>query len=712
MAQDYLNPGHAMDRGYYDFYKSLDRWGGDVMHPTALHEQDGGAKSKLGPRELGTTINPMQNQILALQAKIREGASRLEIGFGGVGKGNSQMATPEAYGELDRETMRQIAEYNDVKTTTHASFQLAGLAGFGQEGFSKQQQHVIMEEVKKAVDFASQATTGGAVVVHTGEWTRPVSEAPWAKKDFKKDFGDKPAFRAYEDEEEKALLPVVDGRTGQIISGIRKDQEIYEQVWVRAKDFEQATGRKLSGKDFNGKPVQYKDTDFVDVDGNRLNPDDSDQMFRRLPAWDEKNTRFQVQKVEWGDLKKRADEYNKEHPGTNISPEVLYAKLQIENQALQARGGSLYHARQYEQERENYKILREQLERLRKGQYDELLANPDVQQQIANKFQLRGAKTEAEQQKIMEEEIARIAQQQIEAIPERLKMIEQTLRHTHESSSSSDVQAATLLARRDQLETMEEYGLKQTGKALGELGEYAMAKSAKMFEDAKKRGTAHKFEKIYIAPENVFTEQFGSHPDELIKVVEAGRASMAERLHKDYGKSMDEAKKLASEHIKSTFDIGHLNMWKTHMTRKQGEDEAQFNKRFEKWALEKVDEMHKKGILGHIHLTDNLGFNDEHLSPGQGNAPIKAIVEKLAKLGYKDFIAEIGSFNANTILQETWTHLGSRHFKTGYTGGGQFGDRFRDVHLRHFGGYAPPTHMVGAYVPSNDFTLWSQVPFE
>jgi hypothetical protein len=711
MAQDYLHGMGSMDRGYYSFYQGLDRWGGSVMHPSAIHEESGGARSNLGPRELGTTVNPMVNQIAALQEKIRQGASRLEIGFAGTGKGNAQQATPEAYGKLDREVLRQIAEYNNVKTSTHAAFGVTGLAGFGQNGFSNQAQHMAMEEVKKAVDFASQATTGGAIVVHTGEWTRPVSETPWAKQDYKKEFGDKLQYRGYRGEEDKAFVPVVDARTGEIISGIRKDQEIYEPVWVRAKDYEKETGKKLSGRNLKGEAVQYDDNDFIDVDGNRLNPDDPDEMFRRLPTWDEKNTRFKVEQITWDKLVARAEEYRKEK-GVSIAPEVLYAQIQIENQALQARGSSLYYASRYENDRRSYDALRKAIDAIKKGDYSAIENNSEFRQQVFQEAQLMGVSDEKQFTELVKRRAREVAPIQMREYEQQLKATEQSLRHVHEASSAQDVQAETLLARKKQLQTIEEYGLKQTGRALGDLGLYAMEKSNKMLADAKARGKADKYEKLYIAPENVFTEQYGSHPDELINVVEAGRAQMAKKLQEQYGKSKEEATALARDHIKSTLDIGHLNMWKSHMERKEGESDDAFHKRFETWALAKVEEMHKRGILGHIHLTDNLGFNDEHLTPGQGNAPIKSVMERLEKLGYKNFIAEIGSFNANTILPETWSHLGSRHFKPGYIGGGGAGTNFRDLHLRHFGGYAAPLHMVGGYVPSNDFTLWSQVPFE
>ncbi len=693
MAMGYMSPGmNAMDRDYYSrMLTRLDAFG-PVMNPVNNHE--GAITTGLGPRELGTTINPFQPQIQALQAKIREGASRLEIGFGGVGKGNSQQQTPEAYGRVEREVLRELAVYNEVKTSTHASFQLAGLAGFGREGFSKQAQQTVLEEVRKAIDFASEATTGGAVVVHTGEWARPISEAPWAKDYNMKD--GRPAYLGYGDEDKKAELPVVDARTGQIVGGIRKDQEIYEPKWILAKDYEVESKKKLSGRDLQGKPTTYKPNDFVDLDGNKLNPDKPDEMFRRLPAWDAVNTRFKVEPVTWDTLVARAKEFNESHPNANIRPEVLYAKLQIENQALQQRGASLFHTQRYEAERSRYYSAKDRLAAAERGEISAI--PPELIEQAA---QAGRVKDETDLKKLLPD-AQRFLKQEMDGH-------ERSMRHTHESSSAADVQAETLLARASKLETMEEYGLKQSGAAIAELAEHARAKTQKMMADVKARGgDLSKFSKIYIAPENVFTEQYGSHPDELMNIVKAGRDQFVENMKKK-GLSESEARKEASEHIKTTIDIGHLNMWRKHLRRFDGEDDAAFDKRFETWTMGKVEEMHKKGMIGHIHLTDNLGYNDEHLSPGQGNAPIRAFVKRLAELGYDDFISEIGSFNSGTILSDTWTYLGAEHYKRGSAFGST---QFKDLQSRHFGSYAPPMFIYGAYSPSNEFTLWSQVPLE
>ncbi|MFH1590098.1 MAG: hypothetical protein ABIB43_06025, partial [archaeon] len=132
------------------------------------------------------------------------------------------------------------------------------------------------------------------------------------------------------------------------------------------------------------------------------------------------------------------------------------------------------------------------------------------------------------------------------------------------------------------------------------------------------------------------------------------------------------------------------------------------DKRFGKWALNKVKEMHEAKVLGHIHLSDNFGYDDEHINVGKGNAPIKEIMAFMVEKGYKDFVAEPGSYNPQTVLPEAWSFFGSPTYHI--QGGGQ--GRFSQMHKRHFGYDAPPMYIVGAYSPSNEWKLWSEVPLE
>jgi len=190
-------------------------------------------------------------------------------------------------------------------------------------------------------------------------------------------------------------------------------------------------------------------------------------------------------------------------------------------------------------------------------------------------------------------------------------------------------------------------------------------------------------------------------------MVSAGRKEMIERLTK-LNINKREAEKLAKKHIKTTLDTGHLNLWKSHMQRKNNESEEDFDKRFSKWAVSKIENLHKEGALGHIHLTDNFGYDDEHLTIGKGNAPVKEIVSFLKDKGYKDFIVEPGSFNAQTIMSETWSRMGSPVYRLS----SGHGPRFTNVHQRHFGYQSPPLYVVGAYSPVVDDKTWSEVQLE
>src|SRR3989344_1318389 len=73
-----------------------------------------------------------------LKSNIFLGASTVELGFMGRGKGfRSQPtgSTPESYGKDERQEMRELAKINEVTVTTHASPNIGALSGYNpQEG--------------------------------------------------------------------------------------------------------------------------------------------------------------------------------------------------------------------------------------------------------------------------------------------------------------------------------------------------------------------------------------------------------------------------------------------------------------------------------------------------------------------------------------------------------------------------------------------------
>jgi len=254
---------------------------------------------------------------------------------------------------------------------------------------------------------------------------------------------------------------------------------------------------------------------------------------------------------------------------------------------------------------------------------------------------------------------------------------------------------------------------------------------------------------LMLTIENLFPERFGGHPQELKFVIDESRKWMVDFLtkkevllglqekgrdnYKDSvmgkspyyvpGMSKSEAEKLADTHIKATLDTAHLNLWRKYWQAKPGQSIDDANKDFNKWYLKELDMLSAGGYIGNVHLVDNYGFQDEHLTPGQGNVPIKEALAIFRKHGYKDAITVEPGADASTDLSDfhglmkAWRYLGSPIYGMGGGGAGGGGgmrapSTWGDVQYSYFGQNRPPNYTFGAYSPSNDWTLWTQVPME
>ena len=359
---------------------------------------------------------------------------------------------------------------------------------------------------------------------------------------------------------------------------------------------------------------------------------------------------------------------------------------------MQAKGSSLYHAQRYESEREGYEAAKKSLE------FYEALEDSLPEEEKA-KLTKQKYFSYSNNQFIPPTNISIV-----QALKEEVKSHEDSMRYTHEASASRDVQAKKAEDNMNNITTVEKYGLEKSAASLAELGMHTW----RTYEEKKDQLDSP----LYVAPENWDPKSYGSHPDEFLRIIQKGREKMISRLSPSMGRK--KAEELAKRHIKSTIDIGHLNLWKSHLQRKTDENgnvtesDAEFDKRFSNWAMEKVKKLHKAEALGHIHLADNFGYDDEHLSIGKGNAPIKEFVQFMKDEGYDDFIVEAGSFNAQTTLAHAWSQLGSPVYSLG------FGHprTFTGVHQADFGYQSPPFYIVGSYSPSNEWKLWSEIPLE
>ncbi|MFC1728038.1 TIM barrel protein [Nanoarchaeota archaeon] len=669
------------------------------------------AEPVVGMSEMGMSVTeggrfgPLGQTV---QSAIRLGTGRIEMN---VGMGGAQEPVgAESYGKEAREELRELAKANEIQfTSVHAPPQIGNLSGYNaQQGtFSDEFRRDGLDEVKKAIKFAGDAAQGGAVVVHTGEFNRPIT-GTWDNDKYK--------FAGYPEEEQKAVAQLVDDRTGQVLMQVRRSQIIHRPRWrMSDKDFE--------GEDREGNQVSISKGDYVDYEDRKVDE------AHRVPIYNQETGRFEVEKRTWSDFVKDAERKNEEREVSFgrglkadevIKPEELFLKEQVQSQIDQAKGWSLYHSQQFED-------LQKNLDKFKKAKefWDKIesATSEDEKENLKRQFQVDNSGL-----------IPPDIEMPSDFINKRLKDIRKNMEHIHESSVSYEQQAKEQELILEHAKPVDRYATERSLASYGEAGVFAMKET---------KDNPHTQRDIYVAPENIFPEMgYGSHPEELIELVqgarknmvnlltqtkvadptgrldESGKAVMVNNPNYDGSLSQKEAEDLAARHIKATFDTQHLGMWWKHFVPEAGESEEDRRKRFNEWYMEEVKKMEDAGIIGHIHVVDSLGGGHHHLPAGQGDLPVVDAVEYLKKKGYGGTMISEGfeenmKYGAARQLEATWKAFGSPIYGMG-SGVPKPGApvRFGDVHQSYFGLNAPPTYIFGSYSPSNDWTLWSQVPME
>ncbi len=262
--------------------------------------------------------------------------------------------------------------------------------------------------------------------------------------------------------------------------------------------------------------------------------------------------------------------------------------------------------------------------------------------------------------------------------------------------------------RQKNLLPMEEYVVEKSAQSYAEAGMFAL-QLQHSDKNLKKP--------LYVGPELGWPQYFGGHPKEFVGLIRDAREVMAKKLHDEQGYAWAQAKEEAQKHIKGTFDTSHMGMWLQTFHPELPWDERL--SKFKKWYNEQIDWLadvnKKEQVIGAIQAVDSAGPGHGHLPPGQGILPVKDAVEKLRKDGgFTGYIVSEGheeeKFNQGRILLKTWQHFGSP-ISSSY-GPGMPAQRWGDVQNSYFGRTYSPMMMFGAYAPSNEFKLWSEVPLE
>lgn len=690
-----------------------DSYLGEFLPPTKQQGPsiEGTQSATIGVRDLGMSVTEgsrFGSLIQTTSQAIRLGAGSIELA---TIQGGGEPGGAEGYGHEAREALRELARANTISyTSVHTPPNTVGnLSGYNyqERGFNDEFRHRSMEEVKKGIKFAADVNAG-AVVVHTGEALRDMSTAPWNRSIAP---GVK-EFLSYEEEPGRQVLYMVDDRTGKLVTEVRKSQVVFEPKFKTK--FNPKTGFE----------------DYIDKDGNFLDEHDMEDLFKRIPEWDSENTRFKTDRRDWDYFVTVADRWNKKYARTDHygkpkswTAEELFFRKNMETQILQARGSSLYHGRAYDDLKNGREDLLKALEYYKK--LEKSIPKEELWKIMEEDSKLQGWARQGGGGKF----VGTIRRLPTELINEHLIDIDRQMKYTHEASAAADANADQYTETLKHVVPVQRYAKEKTSWSYAQAGLMAMEET---------KNNPHAKRDVFVAPENLFPEMgYGTHPDELIELVSDGRKKMIELLSKKkipnphelrdekgelvminnpyyQGMSDEEANKYAQKHIKATFDTQHLGMWWAHFQPLPGETMDKRRERFEGWYKDQVVKLEKSGIIGHIHAVDAIGAGHHHLPIGQGNLPVKWTLEYLKSKGYKGTMISEG-WEENRIdpgrqLTASWRHLGT-NIASGFAIGAP-SRAWQDVQFGYFNQMQSPYFIFGAYSPSNDWQLWSQVPLE
>src|SRR3989338_4772203 len=127
-----------------DYFNSMDpeTYGHDAKEKSSISVKDIGMSVPLGISA--------QN-VAGIYSKIRMGVGSIELGFPGAVHGQRQAQTPEMYGEDQRQAIRELANINEVKLTTHASYNIMGMMGRDpRDNFSMTNATQNMHEIERS----------------------------------------------------------------------------------------------------------------------------------------------------------------------------------------------------------------------------------------------------------------------------------------------------------------------------------------------------------------------------------------------------------------------------------------------------------------------------------------------------------------------------------------------------------------------------------
>ena len=501
--------------------------------------------------------------------------------------------------------IRRLNKLTGSEASLHAPIQDLDLAGFTQQGWNEYERKESIEKLKSAIDRAHHMDINGNIPITVHAGGFPAQK--WQKEGL------------YEG--------------GEIEEGQKKLQDQRSEMVIVNQD----TGQMQS--------VRYKEKDYISGRKVAWTPEYSMDNLNRT-SWDEEKLRIMQWKKDMNEVQDRFDALHKQKLELLKSAEGK--KLLTENEKKELGALSTEEERMHNYRGELYTHIRSLTEdmysrykkfgteeneaekRHHKQMFEQVINRMDEDEKKADKIRKELARNNEKFRKIKTENEAE------EIINERRKLIRM---HSEIVYDQSEVVARAIedLPAPKTWVPVDDFAKEKVSDSITEAALYAY----------KKYGEKAPI----VSVENVYPEFALSRAESLKETVELAKKNFAERLSKNM--SEKKAKEIANKLIGVTWDVGHIYMLKKH-----GYTDEDIKKEAEKIGKH----------VTHIHLTDNFGFEDSHLPPGEGSVNIKEQLGEIEKSLTKEqkermkTIVEAGEFVAN--FKETphlyaLSHLGS-----------------------------------------------------
>ncbi len=630
-------------------------------------------KNKMFRKDIGVGVAEIEGKIKqVMDQKMKLGAKSMEIQLGGR---NAADSGAETHGKEVRDEIKRMAEVNEVDIqSVHAPSYLTGFSGWDarQGQFNEEQAAGTVDEIKSAIDFAADVTHGGSVVVHLGEFPRPVDQIK--------------GFEDYEGSAYGQAAYFADKKSGKV-QQLPRD---YKVKRVARRDDEGHQGEiKL---DDNGIPIIEEVTWYNYKTEFDRNPD----AFKNKYFEEE----LQANKPLTGDIIARA-----------LFKDYFKSGIEDLNAEIEQHIGR----------RDEYKSGYNELKDKTKDNVAAEITAERVRSRepAPNQDEIDRAFNKMENARKMYQD--RMAAENL-AIAAQLKKKKDTEEAMDNIVPISEV---ALTRSADNLAKLGIYAMQQTQahKLDRPLTITAENLAANMYG-----GKVEDVMDILDKARQAFVDRLSEK-----EIPDPTGAQEGKIRNPYYDKSFagEEGKKkaleIAKKHIKTTLDFQHLGMWQKHFVLdkenldddekkllKQGDYEGARKHQFDKWYLEQVNTLAAKGdYIGNLHIVDGMGRAHVHLPMGQGQHLISDALLALREKGIDVPMTSEGWLEGpERQLLESWSQGGEGgktiyHSDSGPVYWNQLNRAYMGTAIR------PPDYLLpGTVTDKEAFGLGTDVPID